>query len=478
MRYSLSTGIGIVSNYSKKTFELRKENWYDTRHLPASGMLIEFSCNHNHYIINAKASAYQAFPPDSLVKESDFWKTNTDEELQQKEQEIKDALVQKIFKETNYFSIQHIPLSISIEKSIKKYFFQELSAIELATENTPKPDTMLLDYFESKRFLDKAIDYLVFTDKNITVDLFAEHIQIINRLNYSYHYFTKNTNLNPHKIFLDYFLDTQIYYCAAIRAQDGLKERIIELETRIKNDITEIKSIYLKMERKKDLKNLENRLKVLKNRVNKTDEELKILTPCLKNINGVLENFKKLHKEEFEKKFKAYHLSIVQKTLQALNLHATKLDDSIWSLAMQSIPIHNTFFKQNITGSYCSMTFMWLYLQKLDKSKLSPNDKKAYESYLRCKQKYEKIFLILTSNHRLEIALKIKILSESKYNSVCVAKTNADFFSQVHQTKFENIYMDSGFTTPIPNLIAEIKNTKINPQANITLITEEEIYKL
>lgn len=479
LRYSLATGIGVVSNHSKKIFELRKESWHDTRYLPTAGMLIEFRCNNNGFIVNAKASVYQSFPQDSFIKESDFWKTETDEELLYKEQEMHDLLVQKIFKETNYFAIKKIPLSLSIDKSIEKYFFQELSAINFVLdEKDDSNDKPLLDYVEAKRFLNKAIDYLIFTDKNITMDSFSDQLLVINKLNYSYNYFTKNINLNPQKIFTEFFLEIQLHYRAALKAQSGLKERILELETRVKNSVTEIKGIYIKMESKKDTKNLDSRLKILKTRVSKSDEELKILNPCLKNLEKNLENFRQAYKKEFEEKFQSYYTSIVNQTAKVLNLHATELDDNIWRLAMNSIPIRNTFFKQNIIGSYCTMTFMWLYLQKLDKNKLSPNDKKAYNLYIQYKKNYEKVFLVLTSNHKLETHLKIQLMSESKNHSVVIAKTNAEFFSQINSATFQTIYIDSTMPMPIPNLIAEVKKTKKNMQTNLILIPREKIATL
>ncbi|WP_104696786.1 MULTISPECIES: hypothetical protein [unclassified Helicobacter] len=478
LRYSLATGVGVVSNHSKKIFELRKESWHDTRYLPTAGMLIEFRCNSNGYIVNAKASVYQSFPPDSFIKESDFWKSDTDEELLYKEQEMRELLIQKIFKETNYFSIKKIPLSLSVEKSVEKYFLQELSTINFNMDKKPTENRALLNYLETKRFLNKAIDYLVFTDKNITTDAFSDQLLALNKLNYSYNYFVKNTNINASKIFIDYFLETQLHYCAAMKAQQGLKERIMELNTRVKNSVAEIKGIYIKIEGKKDTKNLESRLKILKQRVSKSDEELKILTPCLKNLEKSIEDFKQLYKKDFEQKFQNYYNAIVNQTTRILNIYATDLDDSIWKLAMNSIPIHNTFFKQNIIGSYCTMTFLWLYLQKLDKNKLSPNDKKAYAHYLRYKQTYEKVFLVFTTNHKLETYLKIQIMSEAKYNSVIIAKTNAEFFSQINSNTFKTIYIDSTLSASIPSLISEIKKTKRNTNTNLVLIPKEKIDSL
>lgn len=476
LRYSLATGIGVVTNQSKKIFELRKESWHDNRYLPTPGMLIEFRCNSSGYIMAAKASAYQAFPEDSYVKEIDFWKTETDEELLYKEQEIKALITQKIFKGTNFFTIKEIPLNVGVEKSIEKYFFQELNAINLMTKEFQNVEEPLLDYLQIKRFLNKAIDYLVFTDKNITMDIFLERLQSLNKLSYSYNHFMQNIHANPQKIFEEYFLENQLYYKATMQAVLGLEERILQLNTRIKNNVIEIKNLHGRLEAKnsKDSKSLESKLKILKQNIAKADEEVKPLEECLKQLLAIVEKFKNKHSEHFEKAFKHFYLALIQKTIKMLNICATDLDNFVWKLSMQSTPIHNTFFKQNITGSYCTMTFLWMYLQNLDKSKLNPTDKKAYESYLKYKKNYEKISLIYTNNVKLESFLKIKLMTESKFNAVIVAKTDADFFSHIHSTHFAYIYLDSSVLTPIDTLTTEIKKSSKNSQTQILTIPSKK----
>ena len=48
-----------------------------------------------------------------------------------------------------------------------------------------------------------------------------------------------------------------------------------------------------------------------------------------------------------------------------------------------------------------------------------------------------------------------------------IAKTNAEFFSQIHNLKLRGIYIDSTILMAIPPLIAEIKKTKYNTNADI-----------
>ena len=56
-RYSMATGSGVVTNYSKKIFELRKEHWHDRKLLPAAGMYVEFRLDESGHIVDAHSSA-------------------------------------------------------------------------------------------------------------------------------------------------------------------------------------------------------------------------------------------------------------------------------------------------------------------------------------------------------------------------------------------------------------------------------------
>ncbi|CBG39833.1 hypothetical protein [Helicobacter mustelae] len=476
LKYSAASGIGLIVNHSKKIFEFRKDSWRDSKHLPVPGMLVEFRHNTNGYVTHAKASVYQGFSEDFHIQEIDFWKTDTDEELANKEYEFKADIIEKIFKQTNFFTIQDIPLDVSIEKCIEKYFFQENNAINLIAKEFPNTQEPLLDYFQMKRFLHKAIDMLIFTDKNITMDVFLERMQALNKLNHFYDLFMQNDKIDLSKLFEEHFLEDQLFYQASVHAISGLNDKISQLQSSIKAHIAEMKSIYAKIGARntKNLKALEHRLKSLKQQISKADEEARPLDECLKRLQSITEVFRQRYVLGFQKEFKQARLILIKKITKMLDICATDLDNFIWKLAMQSTPVHNTFFNKNISGSYCAMTFLWMYLQNLDKEKLNANDKSAYDNYLRYKQKYEKTSLIYINNPKLESALKIKIMSESKCNATIIAKTNADFFSLIQSMSFTNIYLDSNPLTPITTLIEDIKKSSKNKDTPIFTIPSKK----
>ncbi|PAF41884.1 hypothetical protein [Helicobacter sp. 11S03491-1] len=480
LRYSISTGSGVVTNSSKKIFELRKESWHDTRFLPVVGMYVEFRCDTNGYsITNAKASYYQDFPPDSLIKEADFWKSNTDEELKQKEQDIRNQIVQKIFKETNYFTLKSIEPSSSVQDCLKEYFTQEFSAINTITNENDTNFNFKINYLHTKRFLLKAMDYLVFTDRVITLDTFANDLQTLNRLEYSYKNFIKHTNINIEKIYENSFLEMQYNYRGVLKAILSTREKILQLNNKIKNSIYETKQIKLKLENKKnDEKTLNIKLDNIRLIIAKSEEEVKILKRTLESLSKLEEAFKQQYFKVFEAVFKKFYELLINKTKEAMDICATRLDDKIWKLGMSSTAIKNMFFKHDINESYCTMTFLGQYLRRLDKNKLGENDKIVYDYYFDYKQAHEKKFLIFTTNQKIEIALKIQIMSISKNYSVVIIKREAEFYSSINTQKFELGYIDPFVNIDVRQLLDEARNSKYNENTKFTIVSKEQIAAL
>lgn len=476
LRYSISTGSGVVTNASKKIFELRKESWHDTRFLPVVGMLVEFRCNTNGYsIVDAKASFYQDFPSNSIIKEVDFWKTDTDEELKQKEQDIRNQITQKIFKETNYFTLSSIELSSSVQDCLKEYFAQEFSAIKFIINGSEVNEAGKINYLHLKRFLLKAMDYLVFTDRNITMDAFVEDLQTLNRLEYSYKNFTKNININIEKIYESSFLDMQYNYRAVNRAILSAREKILQLNNKIKNSIYETKQIKTKLDaKKKDEKALNARLDTIRTHISKAEEEINILKKCLDSLTKIVENFKNEYFKIFEVVFKKFYELLANKTKEAMNISASQLDEKVWKLGMSSTAIKNMFFKHDVNESYCSMTFLGQYLKRLDKSKLSENEKIVYNYYYNYKQNHEKKFLIFTTNQKLEMFLKIQIMSISKNYSVDIVKKDGEFYSKINSERYEFGYIDPYVDADLKQLIEEARASKFNQSTKFSIVSREQ----
>lgn len=477
LRYSISTGLGVITNHSKKIFELRKESWHDSKFLPTVGLFVEFRCDNNSFVItDAKASSYQHFPSNSLIKEIDFWKSESDEELKQKEQDIRSQIVQNIFKETNYFEMKTIQISTSIQDALKQYFAQEFSAINYIIKESSANDSPIINFLHAKRFLLKAMDYLVFADRGITMDTFAEELQKLNRLEYFYKNFTKNININTSEIYEDCFLAIQYDYRGVCKAILSTEERILQLNNKTKNSIFEIKQIKLKLENKKsDGRSLNVKLEHIRAIIAKSEEETRVLKETLSNLKHIADAFRKQYAQSFETTFKRFYELLISKTKEAMNIFATQLDDKIWKIGMNSTAIRNVFFGQNIGDSYCAMTFLGQYLKRLDKKKLINNDKIIYEYYLNFKQKNEKKFLIFTTNQKLEMALKMQIMSISKNYSVVVVRKDSEFYANISRKKFELGYVDPYVDIDLKQLLAEARKSKYNANTHFSVISKEQI---
>ena len=477
-RYSMATGSGVITNYSKKIFELRKEYWHDRKLLPATGMYVEFRLDENGRIVDAHSSAYQEFSENSLIKEIDFWKTDTDEELKTKEADLRNQIAESIFQKTNYLEMKNIEVSVPIEDCLKEYFAPESQAIkfsltdieEISTENQ-------LNYLVVRRFLSKAMDYLVYCDKNITPDVFALDLQKVNNLEYSYKALLQSSGLKPEAIYETVFLDKQLHYRGAIKAILGIKEKVIQLRNKVKFCMSEVKKLRTKIEAKQKDPSLPGKLETQKNIMAKAEEEIKILASCQERLESITKLFRDGHLSSFVDAFHSAHAKLKDETHNALNLVATALDNKMWKISMASTSVHNNFFKHDVNSPYCTMTFYGQYLKRLDKNKLADNEKTGDNYYHKYKKQHEKLFLIYTTNQKLEMYLKLQIMSASKEYSVMIAKTDGEFLSHINSKSFEIGYIDP-FIRGNPNqLIEDAKTSKHNKTTRFVVISQKQAMK-
>ena len=474
-RYSMATGSGVVINHSKKIFELRKEHWHDRRMLPATGMYVECRLDENGAIIDAHSSAYQEFGENSLVREIDFWRTNTDEELRTKESDLRNKITEEIFQKTNYLEMQSIVVSIPIEDCLREYFVQEFNSIKFALSDVEEiPSEKQLNYMVIRRFLNKAMDYLMYCDRNVTLDVFALDLQKLHNLEYFFKGLMQSSNLKASSIYLDVFLEKQLHYKGAIKAILGIKEKVIQLRNKSKFCSSEMRRLRNQMEINKKDTTLAQKIEAQKNSMLKANEEIGVLTQCQERLENLTKAFKENYFQEFSKKLKVMHIQLLDQTKSTLNLVCTILDDKIWKISMGSTAVINSFFKHDINSSYCAMTFYWQYLKRLDKNKLADNEKQGYNYYCRYKKLHEKLFLIYAINDKLEMYLKIQIMSASKDYSVVIAKTDGEFLTFVNRQVFETIYIGP-FIKGNPKQIAEeTKKSKLNQNTKVVIISQQQ----
>ncbi|TLD96056.1 hypothetical protein LS71_007365 [Helicobacter jaachi] len=479
LRYSNQTKNGVVVNASKKIFELRNTSWHDQRMMPSAGMLVEFRLDDGGYVItDCKASRYQSFPEGGLIREIDFWRTNTDDELKSKEADAKAAIAKQIFAETNYLKLNSIQLSTPIPESIKEYFQEEFNALNsIAGMDDGEEPQKKINYIVIKPYLSKAIDYLVFNDRHITMDNFADDMQVLKKLEYSYRHFQTNTNLTPDKIYQECFLDVQYHYKGVLRAIETFNEKKLSLQNKIRVGSMELRSIKSKLDAKKgDPKALEERAIRTRAIITKAESDIKILSATIDRLKALSDNFKKENLVKFEEVFHKMYEILISKTKEAMDICATHIDNKLWHLGMSSLAIKNVFFKHNINSPFCAMTFLGNHVKMLDKGKLRDNEYAVYQYYNKYMSKNAKHFLIFTDNPNFGLDLKIKIMSASKFYNVVIYHKEIEYFSAVNRQAFELIYIDSELKFQTPASIIKIgKESKRNKNTNFALLSLAQI---
>lgn len=478
-RYTATTGSGVIMNASKKIFELKKESWHDGRNRPAVGMYVEFRTNDSGILVtDAHASKYQDFPPDALIREIDFWKSNTDEELKNKEIELRQKEIQKVFAQTNYLKLQSIEITRSVQDCIKEYFALELRSVDFLKEVDVAAISPLINYGICKRFLSKALDHLIFSDRKLTIDMFAEYQSRLGALEYSHNFFSKN-EVNPERVYEEIFLEYQFNYKGAVRAANGIKERVLQLQNKIRVSSHELKVLRTRLDAKRgDENELKEKIARIRANTDKAHEEVQTLQKALENLEGLCKSFAEKNLKIFEAVFRKTMNTLREKTEEALNVTATQLDNQIWEMGMKSVSIRNVFFKHNINEPYCMMTFLGQTVKKLDKNKISASNEQAmYKYYMNHQLKYVKKFLIFTNQLKVEITVKIDIMSRSKNNNVVIAKRDSQFFVAINKEKFEEIYIDPTNLdrTALQRLLNDTKESKYNKDPKIIIIPKDQI---
>lgn len=475
-RYTMATESGVIVNYSKKIFELRKECWQDRKFLPVSGMFVEFSVDNSGRITNAHSSKFQDFGEGSLLKEMDFWKTNTDEELKAIESDRLNKQAEEIFAKTDYLNMKSISLTQGAEECVREHFIAEANSVKFALDEVEEiPQEDQLNYLVVKRFLVKAMDSLVFFDKKITSDMFAIELQKIRGLEYSFKELAQSALTKPENIYADVFLDKQLHYKGANKAISNIKEQIMQANNKAKYSNNEARKLRAQLEINKADPTLPAKIDNQVRIAQKAEEEAKTLLASQERLENLTKNFKANYMNEFNSSFQSVRIELVDKVRNALNLIATHLDNKMWKLGMESVSVHNGFFRHDVNSPYCTMTFYWQYLKRLDKSKLSDAEKTGYNFYQRYMKTHEKLYLIYTTNFKVELALKIEIMAMSKENKVLIAKTDGEFISHINSGVLEQGYIDPTIRSNPNQLLDTARKSKLNRDTDFIVLTKQEI---
>lgn len=443
VQYSHTTGSGIIINNHKKLFDFKLINWHDKTRIPEINLLVEFKCDDDNLsVISVKSSHYQEFGKDSIIKEADFWRTLSDDELEKLEFGVFEDLITKVCKETNYEILSDIKPSISIENFIEYHFEAENHIIQIALK-LPTNGYELLDYRILTRFLMRTLDSLIYTEKRITKDTFSAYLEIYSKLQYFVTPFYKNSQ-NAAKIY-ELFLSQQLYFTAAKRKLINVKDDLLRVENKLHTTKSQVFSNEQKLSnsQSKHQNEVRERLEKLRAQLKELNESKIHLTKLKEKLEGMIEAFKERYEANFAKQFDIVKERIFEQIKLALNTTITSLDNKMWDLGMKSDPIKNHYFKLDTNYSFCILAFVLQYIKMLDTTKLSDNDKILHSYITRYRERNTKNILIVSSDDKLKNKMKIKLFSAYKDFLITTTEKKMEYEIIIANQRFDFVIIDN-----------------------------------
>lgn len=434
--YMDSTGRGTVVNSANVFFDFNRQIWHDKRSMPSAGMLVEFRSDGKN-ITGIHPSRFQEFKDGDFITEKDFFRTDNDDELEDLQQSRRGKYITELYRSTDYDNIEKIPLSFTIPQAIQKYFSGEILSVEALKANVEDEEEIpyVLDYFIIKRFLNKALDTLIFMDSSTDQTQFNSLKSIVMHLENSYNDIKDKRLLNTTKIFNETFLSLQCHYQALVATIDTRQNRANSLDARIK-------SLKLELNSKINANNPE-KIKAKQRKIEELEKETNYYKTSLKRLQAVRDDFYTRNLSIFENAFKLSREKLFGKIITGLNLCATIMDMKIWKLSLKSSGVKNSYFtRSNIENSFCALSFAEHYLSRLNKSALNPFDQKLLAYVQKVSGEQRKNFLVVTSDLDLLCKIRVEIFSISPYYVVKYAPKKVNYQSLMRNHSFDIVYID------------------------------------
>ncbi|AJC93906.1 hypothetical protein FVD15_03860 [Campylobacter volucris] len=460
MVYVDGTGRGTVINLAKTFFEFNKHAWHDKRSMPAVGMFVEFRSDGKH-ITDLRPSKFQEFGENDFIKERDFWKTDSDDELEDLRLAKRDAYVQDLYRQTDYDELDKIPLNMTIPQAIQRYFYNETLCINAVKDISTDEVPYVIDFFALKRFLYKALDTLLFSDNTINQADFSVMKNIIVHLEMAYKDMKdKQKNINMERLYDEVFLSHQCHYQALLASLDNRKNRKLALERQMSTLASEIKSKQARLEAESGKKHqeLEELIHAKKQKLVEIKSEMDYFSASVEKLEALKKSFYEKNFTLFSNSFNMAREKLFDKIKQGLNICATKLDLEIWMKSLKSTSIKNSYFKNATEISFCTLSFAELYLNRLNKNALNPNDQLLLSYVKKVKKECEKNFLIVSSNPEVYVNMKIQIFAMNPYYVVKHAPKKVNYQGLMKNTEFDVVYVDEKtIWAPVADVILEGK---------------------
>ncbi len=441
MVYIDATGRGTVMDLKKTFFDFNTQSWHDKKSTPAVGVFVEFSADATNRITSIKPSKFQEFKDGDFVTENDFWRTESDQELESVKQAKRAEYVTQIYRTTDFNTLDHIPLATTIPQAIAKYFQNETMAVDTLKhnmDNLEKKPPLILNYFVFKKFLIKAFDTLVFMDTSINQSEFADIKSTTKRLEAAYDDMkNRQKNLNITRIFDEMFLSEQVYYQALATAIETQKNRMNTCRFQVRSSRMAIN--YEQQKPRPDKVKIDTN----QEKITRLSEEIVKFQQNIDRLEKARTDFYKHNLETFERAFKLTRERLFQKISASLDVCATLMDMKIYGMSLGSAGIRNSYFsKENIYNSFCTLSFAELYLNRLDKYQLNETDQKLSSYTQSIIKQHRKKFLIVSADTEFITDLKIKIFEMGEYYMVKFATKETNYQQLMRDESFDLVYID------------------------------------
>lgn len=352
-----------------------------------------------------------------------------------------------------------IPLEISIEESIQKYFTKMIVDLEEYAYDFEEYEQ--LDYIKMRRFLTTAYNNLLELDpKFINNDLmiFNEYLDEIYKI---YRSFIQKIDL-PNVSYETIFLPAQPQYVWRKRKLESNRGEIITQKGVVKNIASQMES--LKTELASDPRNtsLETKYK----RYNTIYVDALHRMASLRDENVILMREIKVFEDTyfgpFVSEFTRFARQRKEQIQRLLDGYAYYFDKKMWDLAENSKSIREFFRKANVQDEFSSKTYLKYYLKGLDELKMSElhRELKTLLSYL------ESLSLV-----------SVAIIDEDKQNCYELLKIIRLHNADVKASAFERVKLFVQRLRQEPYRLVLLDTNIRNPGCEKSIQMIEEIQK-
>lgn len=436
--YSAKSQSGTIIDKNKRIYELRASGWHDLSTIPTSGLYVTFRLDDNGRVSDCKASKYQDFKAEPYVCEAEFWDSEDDEALEEIEETNLENAVMAEVERLDVNKLDKIETTKSPEECFKLYFRKYTDLLDKNRELLGQNRSEISDFFILKKYTQKALSQLLSIDRHISENDFMTLEQSISEVESAIKTFRNNSEVKADDLF-KIFERYQLKYLAAKKKLISLEDEKFEIDSKIKSTNAEIERYRAKSKLSLEEEELIGKKSAyLNNLQNRAGEKRALIS----KVRVAIESFEKGYMSTLPNIFTKIQKEIFANLRFLYNALGNELDNKIHKTAMISESVINTYYKHNFEFPFCTMTFLRMYLKRLDKSKMQPKDVAAFNIYTEFERTRLKKYLLITDSETIASEMRRFILSMSKNNSLYLFHKPIEFFTQSQKIQPEVIIID------------------------------------